>query len=103
MKNAKQIKWEESNNGTLYIDGVRKGELGATLMADDGSYYANVGDKYRVTWETTDEWNRAEKKYAEELNAATSECGSIEQMPDTGILDDERNACDWENYEVYAN
>jgi hypothetical protein len=51
-------------------------------------YYASAvdsdGNVYRAIWETTEEWNEAEAAYK-----ATGEVN--------GYIEDESNACDWEN------
>ena len=55
-------------------------------VSDTGMHYLALamdpfGNRYRVTWETTPEWDEAKEEYL--------------STGDVGILDDESNACDW--------
>ena len=104
MKNA-EIKYNESNHGALYVDGVKVGDLKSDAIRDDCGtrYFAYVTageDEIRIEWETTEDWETAESEFQEALKSATDESGRISEMPDLGILDDQSNACDWDSFIV---
>jgi hypothetical protein len=98
MKNA-EIKWEEGKKGTLYIDGVKRGELRdhATMDDNGGQYFAYAGDnrEYRIVWDTTEEWDNASERYQKELAYFLDP-----HEADSSAIDDESNACDWDAFEV---
>ena len=47
-----------------------------------------VGNKYMVVWDTTQAWDEANEVYQADLRNG--------ENPDTGILDDESNSCEWD-------
>jgi hypothetical protein len=91
-------------NGT-----VEYNEDDNAYMADQGGQYRingkfitgkNKGDNAYVCWDTTAEWNKAQKTYKELWRKYTNEGlaeSEKENMYDAeSYIQDESNACDWD-------
>jgi hypothetical protein len=104
------------NNQSIKIEINLNQKLADPIMADNGDEYhttfeyrvdgdiklygADTWRRGKVVWTTTAEWNTARADYAQSLKEAEDEAGRLKYQPDTGILDDESRACDWDTYEV---
>jgi hypothetical protein len=113
MKN--KLKKLESKYGTVVFKGIKYYLTDYAVAGNYGTegavaYRADAvdakGEKYQVTWETTEQWDRSEE-YAK-LQDFLSGCEDgeypedeerLEELSELDLVDtgDESNACDWDN------
>ena len=99
---------KKEDYGTVSFEGKELPVTQAAYVSNDGTeYYSTAedseGKEYLVTWETTNEWNLSVELYDLELRGKDIYEDDIERLEELrnmdGLVDveDESNACDWDN------
>ena len=105
--NGKTYNTDELDNGTVEHEGKTIyliQQAYADGIGEDIHYDASGvdidGNVYHVRWETTEAWDNAVAEYAAErrdYDEAHAQGRSTEYPECPTLLDDESNACDWDN------
>lgn len=84
--------------GTVNFEGKEFKVTQQAYVNNDGTeYYATaadkIGNKFLITWETTEKWNLSVELYGLELRSKDLDV-NMDGLVD---VEDESNACDWDN------